>query len=369
MSLNCPKPSCTVAGTSRCFFNIEPADNCPVLRGELPPESEEIALGAPSPGSESPPNEAQDGDTGAPEVAPVLEAPPPAPAMGVVGDLAPPKPSTVTLSPGRELGLDGLSALARKRPLRLIGLLGAPAAGKTMALVSTFLLAAHGKLKGYEYRNSESAFAFDELSKGARAWTEDGAMLDQLVPHTELADERRPGFLHLRLYGEKIDTAVDLAFPDLPGEWTETLINKSVYDRLAFLRNADAIWIFVDGALLADLNSGYDVAARTCSLIGRLAAKLPAPVPLKLVVTRADQYDQIPQVLRDQIMEEAASKGFELGVHEIVSVDQAKHERSGDGISELLDASVSVRTVARAPERPRHASSRQMLRYRARQDA
>nr|WP_294810187.1 hypothetical protein [uncultured Sphingomonas sp.] len=363
MDAPCPRSGCTHGATGRCLLNYEPAASCPVLQGLGAPSEEDASdaaeedLRAPPPGPAGLKNEAADRASIETEILNLD-------TKTVVANLKPAKPAMAQLSPGRELGLDGLARLASKRPVRLIGLLGSPDAGKTMALVSMYLLAAAGKLKGYEYRNSESAFAFDDLSRGARAWAQ-GDMLDQIVPHTELADERRPGFLHLRLHSASIGSAVDIAFPDLPGEWTETLINKNVYDRLGFLRNADAIWIFVDGERLANLEFGHDICARTRSAIGRLAEHFPRRVPLKLVVTRADQYDEIPDAVLDPILEEAKEHGYELKVHEIISVDRASKSRSGNGIPELLNASVAVTRFGSAQDVPLPPSPRWMLRYRS----
>ena len=368
MSQSCPRQGCTFGTTNICLLNVDPADRCPVLLREVAADVDELDLD---------PLFAEDNDDGSVgsaidsgDVATGTDAERPASLAAMVptaaASLTPPRPAKQALSPGRELGLDGLSRLARQRPVRLIGMLGAPDAGKTMALVSMFLLAARGKLDGYEYRNSESAFAFDELSKGARAWAADGEMLEQIVPHTELADERRPGFLHMRLHGALVDGTIDLTFPDLPGEWTDTLINKGVYDRLAFFKNADAIWIFADGAKLANVNFGHAIAARTCSLIGRLATCLPVPVPLKLVITRADQYDKVPAAILDPITEEAADKGFALEVHEIISVDKADKTRSGEGIPRLLNASIALVALGAATEPSPPAARRQIMRYRSR---
>ena len=352
MSNACPKPGCTFGDTGVGFLNYSRPEECPVLSGSEEPDFDEGPEGgADEDGAGA--NDQAPADAGASHVAPA------------VADLTPPAPTKTRLRPGRELGLDGLQRLAARRPVRIIGLLGAPDAGKTMALVSIFLLAGRGRLGGYGYRNSESAFAFDELSAGLRAWTPDGGMLDQLVPHTELADERRPGFLHLRLHSSAIGAAVDLAFPDLPGEWTETLVNENVYKRLAFLRNAETIWLFVDGSRLANLNFGHGVCDRTRSLIGRLAANLPVKVPLKLVVTRADQFEEIPDVILDPIVREAADKGFAMEVHKIISVDRAGLDRSGEGIQALLDSSVTATAFGAAPSRPDVMARRSMLRYKS----
>jgi hypothetical protein len=345
----CPKTGCTFSTTGICLLNYEPASTCPVrlagARGVVPQEEVD---------DEEAPSRADDVATGRNDAAARL-APP---------SLKAPVPTKTTLVPGRELGPDALGRLSRRRPVRLIGLLGAPDAGKTMALVSIYLLLCRGALEGFEYRDSESAFALDDLSKGARAWSTDGSMLEQIVPHTELSDERLPGFLHLRLHSDAVNGTVDLAFPDLPGEWTESLIDRNVHERLNFLRKAEVIWLFVDGKKLCDPAIGHDVCGRTRGLIGRLAANLGPAVPLKLVVTRADQFKDLPAEMLEPILEEAEQRRVPIAVHQIVSVDRATRSRSGEGLAKLLTGSIkAVPYLTQLPGPTTAPAGRQMTRF------
>ena len=143
------------------------------------------------------------------------------------------------------LGMDEVRALMGKECYRLIGLLGDPDSGKTACLVSLYLLLAHGSLDGFTFANSKSLMALDELSRGARRWT--GAMPEQMTSHTERGDGRSAGVLHFKLMNISDRARLHLLIPDLPGEWTTSLIDNKRTGRLSFLQAADAIWVMVDG--------------------------------------------------------------------------------------------------------------------------
>jgi len=75
--------------------------------------------------------------------------------------------------------------------------------------------------------------AFEEISRGARRWNE-GHQPDQMTSHTELSSDRSPGFMHLRLRQTSTNESADILMPDLPGEWTTSLIESNRVDRLNF---------------------------------------------------------------------------------------------------------------------------------------
>ncbi len=278
MTASCAYAGCTVDTTGLCVLGNDPS-SCP-SRATLS-EYPEAAV----------PGKLPEPATAATEVtqeeAPSI-APPP---------LEAPKSTKVALPLGGQLTYDDLTRISAGRGLRLIGILGAPNAGKTASLVSLYLLAANAKMERLKFRNSESLFAFDQLASGARAWDTNGNMLEQIVEHTELADPRRPGFVHLRLYSEKANDIVDLVFPDLPGEWSDSLIDKSDHMRLEFLKSAQAIWIFVDGSALADPARRQVATGRAKNLLGRLKQFLDpaADVPILIVLTRRDQVEFDPR--------------------------------------------------------------------------
>ncbi|WP_158682309.1 TRAFAC clade GTPase domain-containing protein [Sphingopyxis sp. MG] len=279
-----------------------------------------------------------------------------------------PKSTKIALPLGGQLTYDDLLRIAARRGLRLVGILGAPDAGKTASLVSLYLLAANAKMERLKFRNSDSLFAFDQLASGTRAWDSNGKMLEQIVEHTELADPRRPGFVHLRLYSEKVSDIVDLVFPDLPGEWSDSLIDKSDHLRLGFLRSAQAIWVFVDGSALADPARRQVATGRAQNLLGRIRQFLdPAEdVPILLVLTRRDQVDSIPKDAVSRILEEATRRKLNVEVFEIASFSDGTRVEPGHGLEQLLEASIVV------PPRQKMtfdnvvdaSVTRQMLRFR-----
>lgn len=297
----CRQANCTIAQTGKCLLNREPPATCPNLV---------LEVAETTPLSDS--NDATE----------VLATPPARPKF----------PLSLSLTPEQTRLLMG------RRYCRMVGILGMPDSGKTAALVSLYLLLARARLEGVQFANSLSLRAFDDISHGARRWS-DGALPEQLTTHTELADGRSAGFLHLRLHVKGHCKPVDLLLPDLPGEWSSALVDANRVDRLSFLKRADAIWLMVDGRQLADLSLRHWTLHRITILLERLAALLPSMPPVFLVISRRDQGEPDAEILntfRDRCLEH----GWPLKVVSIASFSELGSIPAGFGISDLLALTV-----------------------------
>lgn len=271
MSDLCVFEGCTVGETGACALEKDPA-TCEYRLGRRP------APGAVEAGVAF--------DPSAPENlsnigAPVLQRP----------------EGTASFPSSRTLGPDALSAIMGSRYVTVVGILGDPESGKTACLVSLYLLVSNAQLAGWSFADSKSLIAFEEIARGARDWDE-GNPPEQMTVHTEMADDRRPGFLHLRLVRDSDGRRVDLALPDLPGEWTTDLVATSRTDRFEFMKAAEAIWVVLDGRALENKERRQGIISRVGQLVGRLGALFEGPVPrLMLVVTHRDAGEPSPSVI------------------------------------------------------------------------
>lgn len=145
MERGCRKEECTVQQTGKCALSRDP-NEC----SERLDESEGPAI----------------------EPSSVLET---------ESTLAPP-PEKPKLPNSLTLDLDQIRSLGASRQTTLVGVLGCPDSGKTAALVSLYLLLAHNRLEGFRFANSLTVMALDEISRGARRWSE-GARPDQMTVH------------------------------------------------------------------------------------------------------------------------------------------------------------------------------------------
>ncbi|MFZ2069131.1 MAG: hypothetical protein WAV27_24445 [Xanthobacteraceae bacterium] len=297
MSTACKQENCTVGETGTCLLNNDPA-TCPHrIKGE---------------GGLSPDVKA--------ETAP-LEGPTKSPRF----------PLSLTLTPPQT------RELMATRYCRLIGILGSPDAGKTAVLVSLYLLLARDKLTGIHFADSRSLMSFDEISAGARRWNE-GKLPDQLTVHTEWKDARSAGFMHLRLKPDGRDP-VDFLFPDLPGEWTTSLVENNRVDRLLFLKRADIIWVMIDGRQLAAPEKRQWTLHRTKLLMQRLAALVVPGPPVILVITRRDKA-AIDAGTLDELKSEAEAAGLTMTIAQIASFADEGEIEPGTGILDLVLASI-----------------------------
>lgn len=247
----------------------------------------------------------------------------------------------------RTLGLEDLNILMGLRYVNVVGILGDPESGKTACLASLYLLVSHAMLDGWTFADSRSLTAFEDIARGARDWNQ-GQVPEQMTVHTELSDDLRPGFLHLRLKRVSDGRIVDLALPDVPGEWTQALVTSAKSDRLDYMKSAEVIWIVVDGRNLADIEKRQGLIARISQLAARLNTMFDGKIPrLLIVVTHRDMH-VIGSAVTDRLKKELNRRRTNA---EIIFVapfsDQPEKVKAGHGIAELINS-----TVGKPLERP-----------------
>ena len=320
MTGTCKIEGCTIDDTGKCAMERDPA-KC----------ENRLGVGAAAGLSASPSASRLDG--GASEEgkdwsqdvgSPVLESTERGPAF----------PASTTL------GLNVVSGLMRSRYVTGIGILGDSNSGKTACLVSLYLLVSNSLLEGWTYADSASLTGFEDIARAARAWNE-GHPPDQITLHTEMADERQPGLLHLRLKRKSDGQRVDITLPDLPGEWTEALVKSSRSDRLEFMKSVETMWLVVDGKILRELTTRQGAITRLGELLGRLEEMMKGCLPRLLVVVTHRDKGALEQSVRDRLKAEIAKRALPAEIVEVAPVsDDEKICKSGFGIDTLLDASV-----------------------------
>jgi hypothetical protein len=327
MADRCKEKDCTVGQTGLCLLNNDPK-NCPQRIASETTTGLDVAA--------------------------------------ALGDLA--KPAQNPTFPGvLALSLADASTLMSGRYCRLVGILGPPDAGKTALLVCVYLLLASDKLAGFEFRNSSSLMALEEISRGARRWKV-GDPPGALTQHTQAKGEREAGFLHFRLAQREGGEVVDILFPDLPGEWSTSLIDSNRSDRLDFLRSADVIWVMLDGLELTERSKRQTALHRIALLLQRVRTLFVDTVPpVRLVISRRDKGELAPHNYQT-LVEEAARLGIVLSVSQIASFSEDDAVAPGAGISELLTTvfDTIAQNVETWPVTSSAADARQMLRFRKR---
>lgn len=323
--LTCEKQDCTVAVTGTCLLAHSPPTTCPHY-GE--------------------------GGTAIPEV---LQ----------------PLPTTVVqqVYSGLELGTQEAAELMASRYGHLAAVLGDTDAGKTCFLCAMYLLASCRELHPhFAFAGSRTLPGFEARLRLIRNW--DRTDLPQkIVDHTFLKDPRRPGLLHLVLREHVTGRTLDLFFTDLPGEWSQQVVEHTSYaDRLTFLRRADSIIIAFDTGLLRQAETRHVQLQWGRLLLQRLldAVKVAPDVPLVLMLTKCDLYgSDIPEYgLR--LQEVASSLGFtSTRLVPVASFSSRPNEiASGTGIATVLDTiAAGVLDLSRRPQTP-PGDSRCFLRFR-----
>jgi GTPase SAR1 family protein len=265
----CSKPDCTAAATGTCLLGKPSPQECEFYVLAAPPQSEEL------------------------------------PGQGTTT-----APTGRTFHPGSELGTVDALEVSSGSYAHVVGLIGPYNAGKTCFLLSLYLMASRQLMpEGYLFRRSLTLQGFEDRAHKLREWRS-GPLPEKLADHTILADDRRPGFLHLGVV--RHDERIDFLFSDLPGEWTTSLINRAdTAARWEFLKRADGIIVVFDGTELVGKDRYVQVTGAQ-HLFQRLqeTLRIPTDIPLVILVSKADEIEmRRPQVL-DEIQQSAIRLGF-----------------------------------------------------------
>lgn len=241
-----------------------------------------------------------------------VEAEPIAPGPEQAEPLVVPGSKVRRFPSGLELGTGDAAEIMRARYVWLVGILGSWNAGKTCFLLSLYLKASRGDLPGYVLTGSQTLPGFEERARCLRKWRE-GPLPEQLADHTHLADPRQPALLHLALRevggGKRL---IDVMLTDLPGEWSEKLVDRAdAADRFAFLHRADGIIVVIDGPLLSS-GLRHSELLRNKHLLERLveAVRVDTTTPLVLLVSKSDELGMMRPAAVDELEEHAKSLGF-----------------------------------------------------------
>ena len=219
---------------------------------------------------------------------------------------------------GFEVGFHDVVPIMLRRYTHLVGILGSSNVGKTCLLASLYLLASHGELlPEYYFDGSLTLQGFEERVRGLRKW-EEGRLPEQLVEHTRLQDPRRPAFMHLCIKENRHNGRwIDLLMTDLPGEWTDNMIDQqSAINRLNFLERADGIIYVIDGMLVNSIENQHREVYRATVAIDRLFVNIlkDRHIPLIFVISKCDEIDmQYPNGVQ-QIAQHAEQYGLKVNV-------------------------------------------------------
>jgi len=336
MSVTCNFDGCTIGETGTCALERDP-NNCEHRVGS--------AADAVTPASK-------------------VEAPNTVSAIGA--PVLQQEKGTSSFPSSRALDPDAITRMMGSRYMTVVGILGDPESGKTACLASLYLLISNAKLTGWTFADSRSLMAFEDIARGARDWNA-GSPPEQMTMHTEMSDDRRPGFMHVRLVRDADGRRVDLALPDLPGEWTTDLVGTSRVDRFDFLRSAEAVWIVLDGRALLSKERRQAVIVRLGQLTGRLVTLFEGDPPkLMIVVTHRDA-GELPDTVLRRIETELAKRGVQAVVYPVAPFsDDDRQAVAGFGLDDLITATTTSALLVTEfwPPSDPETAARSYIRYR-----
>ncbi len=263
------------------------------------------------------------------------------------------------------LGPEVISGMMASRYVTVVGILGDPDSGKTACLASIYLLVSNAMLEGWAFADSRSLMGFEDIARGARDWNA-GNPPEQMTVHTEMSDDRRPGFLHLRLVRKSDGRRVDLALPDLPGEWTTKLVASAQSDRLEFMKAAEVIWVVLDGRALADKERRQGLISRVGQLAERLKTLFDGRSPRVVIVVTHRDNGELGEAASSRLGAELDRRGVQAAILQVAPFSDHAEVKAGFGISELIGETVGVTRPAPDfwPNSPSRDGVRSFVGYR-----
>ena len=162
-----------------------------------------------------------------------------------------PKSQDISFHHGKFLDLISSEIITAENPTQIIVLAGGSDSGKTTLLASLYEMFQMGPFQGFLFSGSKTLPGFEKRCHLARIVSERSKADTE---RTKTID--RVELLHLRVLKESSgqDDPIELLFTDLSGERFEMVKNSTEEClKLTILSRADHFVLFIDGALLIDL--------------------------------------------------------------------------------------------------------------------
>jgi hypothetical protein len=316
----CLETGCNVQSDGKCKLLYDPVESCPNYDAEI----EEVA--------ETVDDEEQ------------RTTPPPVPIWS-----------------SDKLSADGLSALSRRRKLRVVALVGEEKVGKTTLLTSIFEMYCKGPFAGLTFGGSETLLAFAKLHSFALL---SSGRSSPTVPRTS----RRDGlsFFHLALARGGGET-VDLAIADRSGEtYADARTSTDLIGTLTEFDMADRVCFLLDGARLSSKDERTAYTRNFRQMInalndnGALAhAKNIEVLSTKLDVSLGGDAADVGfgDDYRARILSDFLTKGLKMSSYEICALPKSDRTVGIVGLDDLIARwtapaplpDVAPRPVADAP--------------------
>ncbi|MBR1154617.1 TRAFAC clade GTPase domain-containing protein [Bradyrhizobium sp. JYMT SZCCT0428] len=239
-----------------------------------------------------------------------------------------------------KLSTTGLSALSRRRKLRVVALVGEEKVGKTTLLTSIFEAYCKGPFAGLTFAGSETLLAFAKLHSFALL---NSGRLSPTVPRTSRRDPL--SFFHLAL-ARSGGRTIDLAIADRSGEtYADARTSTDLIGTLTEFDLAERVCFLLDGARLSSKDDRTAYSRNFRQMInalndnGALAhAKAIEILSTKLDISRANEPADAEFMMeyQERVVTDFQAKGLKMSSHEVCALPKANRMIGIVGLEDLV---------------------------------
>jgi len=172
----------------------------------------------------------------------------------------------ISLPSGNTLGEEDAFGVTRSNPTTVVVLAGPQGSGKTTLITSIYESFLEAPFGGYLFAGSQTLVALERICHEGRVHS---GRETAFTARTSMGEGVQ--FVHFSVVESPESSAQDLLISDISGELFESFRDSSsACKRATFLRRADVLCLFVDGALVADPSKRHVAKSDTRLLLRSL---------------------------------------------------------------------------------------------------
>ncbi len=266
-------------------------------------------------------------------------------------------PDGVVLPSADYLNVSQASAELRRRPCRLLAIIGPSDAGKTSLIASSYELFLEAHQSGIGFANSLTLHAFEQACHDAREASR------RCVPHSERTKQGRVQFYHMAFATGSPSRHLSVLYGDRAGEeYRSATDNIAILSSFPEMGRADSVTLLVDGERLTNSRTRHSLRNEVIMIVQSIvdSGVLPSVVPVAIVLTKYDvirnnddaNTEAFFGAVIEKVRELFGSSFSDIAAFKVAASPKSDAVPRGYGVRDLMEFWINARgtSFARNPE-------------------